>query len=296
MIRVLSIIGATASGKSDLALEYAEKFNGEIVSCDSVQIYKYFNIGSAKPSLEEMNRVPHHLIDCLEPTMLCNAGYWKDQAITIITDIHQRGKIPIIVGGTGLYLKALYLGMFEEESRNQEYRELLQQKATQQGILTLFNELTLKDPVYASKINSNDSLRIIRALEAIHVTQQPFSSLHHRNIKPPWQWVFTQPFMDRETIYSRIEKRVYQMIEKGLIEEVGKLLLKYGSEVSPMKAIGYKHVVQYLSNELTLVELKQNLIQDTRRFAKRQLSLFRSLVLSSELVDPQMILSKGIFL
>ena len=294
MIKVLSIIGATASGKSDLALQCADKLNGEIVSCDSVQIYKYFNIGSAKPSSEELASIPHYLIDILEPTDICNAGLWRDRAIPIIQDIHQRGKLPIIVGGTGLYLKSLYYGMFEEESRNQKYRESLQERALNEGIAPLYQELTQKDPTYAQKIAPTESLRIIRALEAIQVTRKLFSELHLHNKKPTWDWYFTQSIIDRDILYNKIEKRVHLMLEQGLIEEVKGLIARFGSDVAPMKTIGYKHISQYLLNNENLNETTEILIRDTRRFAKRQLTLFRSLVPSTDIIEPSLILSKGV--
>ena len=294
MVKVLSIIGATASGKSDLATQVAKKFNGEIVSCDSVQIYKYFNIGSAKPSTLELQKIPHHLIDILEPTTICNAGYWRDLAIPIVEDIANRGKLPIIVGGTGLYLKSLYLGMFEENSRDQEYRKFLQERAKKESVTILYQELQQLDPEYAQKIASSDQLRIIRALEAIKVTQIKFSQLHQYNIKPNWEWIFSKPKMSREEIYKRIEQRVLIMLENGLIEETQSLLQGFGKDIPAINTIGYRHVVEYIEGFKSFEEMRDTLVQDTRRFAKRQETLFRSLINSSDILDPEILLNQGI--
>lgn len=294
MIHVLSIVGATASGKTNLSLELAKSLDGEIVSCDSVQIYKYFDILSAKPSKNELAEVPHHLIDCLEPTELCNAGFWKNKAIEIVQDIHNRGKVPIIVGGTGLYLKALYLGMFEQESRDQEYREFLQKNVEKNGLDDLYQKLLLIDKDYALKISENDQLRIVRALEVFHVTKIKFSELHKHNVKPNWNWTFVKPQTSREDIYKNIEQRIYQMQDSGMIEEVKNLLLKYGPEIAPLKTIGYRHVCEYLEGKYDQDEMLQKLILDTRHFAKRQETLFRSLIPNELFADSNIIIKKGL--
>lgn len=293
MTQVLSVIGATASGKTNLALQFAEKFNGEIISCDSVQIYKEFDIVSAKPSLTELSLIPHHLISVLEPTQPCNAGYWKEQAIHSVNDIVSRGKTPIIVGGTGLYLKALYLGMFEQNSRNQEYREFLQQESKIKGLDSLYAQLVSLDVEYANKISKNDELRIIRALEVIKVTGIKFSELHHHNVKPDWKWVFTKPTLSREIIYQQIENRIHKMMGQGAIEEVEILLLKYG-DIPPLKTIGYRHIVDYITGKIDKQTMLDTMILDTRHFAKRQETLFRSLIPESLLKNSEILLEKGL--
>ncbi len=294
MINVLSVIGATASGKTSLAIQLAQRLNGEIVSCDSVQIYKYFNIASAKPTPQELQLVPHHLIDTLEPTVVCNAGLWKDYAIKCVEDIYSRGKLPIIVGGTGLYLKALYLGMFEQNSRDEEYRNLLKTQSKKDGLSKLYLQLQSIDPTYAQKISSNDELRIIRALEAIKVTGIKFSELHLHNVKPSWKWTFTKPFLDREIIYKNIETRIHQMLAQGLIEEVESLLDRFGADVPPMNTIGYRHVKEYIHGKQSKEKILQTLILDTRHFAKRQETLFRSLVPEELLREPDILLQEGV--
>ncbi len=278
MIRVLAVTGATASGKTELAIKLAKKHNGEIISCDSVQIYKYFDIGSAKPSAEELSEAPHHLISVLEPDAPCNAGIWKDAAIDCVNDIVSRGKTPIIAGGTGLYLKALYLGMFEENSRDDSYREYLNKQAETEGLDALYQKLLAEDPDYAQKISPRDQMRIIRALEASQVTGIPFSRLHLKNTKPDWLWSFTDTYLPRETIYQNIKNRVYAMIEGGLIEETENLLSIYGAGVAPMTAIGYRHVSDYLLGKYDKQTMIDTLIRDTRRYAKRQETLFRGLI------------------
>ncbi|MGL4563584.1 MAG: tRNA (adenosine(37)-N6)-dimethylallyltransferase MiaA [Brevinema sp.] len=290
MITVFSIVGATASGKSELALELSSKLNGEIISCDSVQIYKYFDIGSAKPTKEEQKIVSHHLIDILEPNEQCTAGLWKEKAITIIEDIHQRGKLPIIVGGTGLYLKSLFLGMFEQESRNEEYRVFLNQRLQQEGSHILYKELQSIDPVYASKISCEDHIRIVRALEAIFVTKIKFSELHQHNTKPNWQWIFSQPNQNREIIYQNIEKRVHHMLEKGLIDETKAIIERFGDTSPVFKTIGYRHVLNYLQNVYDLDNMTKQLILDTKHFAKRQQTLFRSLLQEQKIYSKEELL------
>ncbi|MGL4676796.1 MAG: tRNA (adenosine(37)-N6)-dimethylallyltransferase MiaA [Brevinema sp.] len=290
MNRVLSVIGATASGKTSLAIQLAQHLNGEIVSCDSVQIYKYFTIGSAKPSVQELQSIPHYLIDTLDPLTECNAGLWRQYAIHHVNDIIQRGKLPIIVGGTGLYLKSVYLGMFEENSRDQKYRECLQNYDS----AYLYQQLQAVDSVYAKKISTQDRLRIIRALEAFHVTGIKFSELHQYNIKPQWDWIFIKPSAVREQIYQNIEQRVYQMLVQGLIEETEALLSKFGKTVAPIGAIGYRHCVAYLEGMYDKNTMIQQLIQDTRRFAKRQESLFRSLIPQELLYNSEILLKEGL--
>lgn len=296
MITVLCVVGATASGKTDLSIRLAKALNGEIVSCDSVQIYKYFNIGSAKPTLEEQKMVPHHLIDILEPSEQCNAGFWKNKAIEIIENIHRRGKLPIIAGGTGLYLKSLYLGMFEQNSRNDEYRTYLNDKIKVEGTLAFYNTLKQLDPHYAEKISPSDTLRIVRALEAIFVTKIPFSDLHKYNTKPNWQWYFTQPPTSRENIYQRIEQRINKMLQDGLIDEVQNIINQFGNTSPVFNTIGYRHALMYLNNKYSLSEMKNELILDTRHFAKRQLTLFRSLLKEEKMLSEKEILEGDLFL
>ncbi|MGL4367804.1 MAG: tRNA (adenosine(37)-N6)-dimethylallyltransferase MiaA [Brevinemataceae bacterium] len=281
-LKVIAVIGATASGKSDLALSGADLLSGEIVSCDSVQIYQYADIGSAKPSLGDRQQIPHHLIDVLSPEVRCNAGMWRSMATNAVQDISGRGKVSIIAGGTGLYLKSLYLGMFEQKSRDETYRNILNARAVNEGIDVLYNELCQKDPDYAKKITPTDTLRIIRALEAEYVTNIPFSRLHQHNVKPDWEWIFVSPDRSRDEIYQRIEKRVYYMIDNGLIEETELLIRRFGNQLPLLEAIGYKHAYQYLQGISSKDIMIQQLIRDTSRFAKRQQTLFRNLLKDQE--------------
>ncbi|MGL4394060.1 MAG: tRNA (adenosine(37)-N6)-dimethylallyltransferase MiaA [Brevinema sp.] len=294
MITVIAVVGATASGKSSLGIELAQKFNGEIVSCDSVQIYKYFNIGSAKATESEQKMAPHHLIDLLDPHEQCNAGLWKDLAIQKIEDIHHRGKLPIIVGGTGLYLKSLFLGMFEQESRDDAYRLHLLDQVKSVGLPSLYEELQIKDPSYAAKISPQDQLRILRALEAMFVTNIKFSELHLHNTKPSYRWIFTQTDLSREEIYQKIANRVDHMIEAGLLEETRAIIDRFGDASPVFGTIGYRHVRKFLNAEYDLKAMRDELILDTRHYAKRQQTLYRSLLKNERIFSPKEML-QGIF-
>ncbi|MGL5720970.1 MAG: tRNA (adenosine(37)-N6)-dimethylallyltransferase MiaA [Brevinema sp.] len=277
MPRVLAVLGPTASGKTAKAILFALRMGGEIVSCDSVQIYKYFNIGSAKPTTEELSTVPHHLVDILEPSQTCTAGFWRDQALSTVNDIVARGKIPIIAGGTGLYFKSLFLGLFEGVSTNADIRARLETEADNLGLNSLYTRLQALDPAYASKISVADRKRVIRALEAFEVTGEPFSQLHKKNIKPQWDWDITCLAPEKEILGERIKIRAQQMIELGLIEETQSLFKLYPSSPA-LNTIGYKEVCSYLKGEIAnQQDLIDAIVLSTRRLAKHQNSLFRNL-------------------
>lgn len=290
-INVLAIVGPTAAGKSALAMEYASLINGEIVSCDSVQVYKFLDIGSAKPSLSDRQKISHYLIDILEPDEPCNVGFWRDKAVESVITISNKGKVPIIVGGTGLYFKALYYGLFQGNSKNEEYRKYLQEKSKTLGYDSLYEQLQLKDPLYAQKIHKNDKKRIIRALEAIHVTGRPFSALHNQNVKPLWNWHWIYVNDSRENVYFNIEQRVNLMIKQGLIDET-KVLFDIFGPCCALNAIGYRHVVLFLLNKLSKDNMIQSLIKDTRNFAKRQISLFNNLLKGKKILTESEIIQQ----
>ncbi|SFB95307.1 tRNA dimethylallyltransferase [Brevinema andersonii] len=290
-INVLAIVGPTAAGKSALAMEYASLVNGEIVSCDSVQVYKFLDIGSAKPSISDRQNIPHYLIDILKPNEPCNVGFWRDKAIESVTTINNKGKVPIIVGGTGLYFKALYYGLFQENAKNEVYRNYLEEKSKALGYDYLYKQLQLKDPLYAQKIHKNDKKRIIRALEAIYVTERPFSALHNQNVRPLWNWHWIYINDSRENIYFNIEQRVNLMIKQGLIDET-KVLFDIFGPCCALDAIGYRHVVLFLLNKLSKDTMVQTLIKDTRNFAKRQISLFNNLLKGKKILTESEIIQQ----
>lgn len=289
---VWALVGATASGKSEAALSLAERFNGEIISCDSVQVYKFFDIGSAKLSLNQRRGIPHHLIDILNPEQICTTGYWRDCALSSVQDVWERGRLPIITGGTGLYLKALFCGLFEGESTNPSVRNSLELKAcTLDGLHNLYTNLQISDPIYASKIAANDKKRIIRALEALEVTGIPFSKLHEQNFKPSWEWTFVMPELPRETLYSLIEKRTLAMLEDGLIEET-RFLMQHFPSSPGLSAIGYRHAVLAIEGVFDEESLVEKLTKDTRHFAKRQISLFKNLLKGQRIYSPKEIMQQ----
>lgn len=277
--KVIVIVGPTASGKTALSIELAKKINGEIVSCDSMQIYKDMDIGSAKPTQEEMQGIKHYMIDIVEPTERFSVAEYKKQAENAIEEILSKGKTPIVVGGTGLYADSLIYGIeYPQIEFDEKYREELEKKAeTEQGLAELYNEAKKIDEYAMQKISENDKKRIIRILEIYHQTGKTKTELEIESRKNEVKYDF-KVFainMDREVLYDRINKRVDMMIENGLIGEVENLLQKYNKFPTAMQGLGYKEVEQYLNNELTKEEMIDKIKQETRRYAKRQLTWFR---------------------
>ena len=277
--KVIVIVGPTASGKTALSIELAKKINGEIVSCDSMQIYKDMNIGSAKPTNEEMQGIKHYLIDVVRPDKRFSVAEYKKQAEIAIEDIISKGKTPIVIGGTGLYADSLIYGIdYPEIVFDEEYRNSLEEKAkTNEGLKELYNMAKKIDEKAIAKISENDRKRIIRILEIYQQTGKTKTELEIESRKNDVKYdykVFAIN-MDRNILYDRINKRVDLMIENGLIDEVKSLLKKYKDFPTAMQGLGYKEVVQYLNNELTKDEMIEKIKQETRRYAKRQLTWFR---------------------
>ena len=276
--KVIVICGPTASGKTALSIELAKKINGEIISADSMQLYKDMNIGTAKVTLEEMDGIKHYLIDFLSPEERYNVSEYKKQAENCIEEILSKGKIPIIAGGTGLYIDSLIYGIeFQEEEFDKEYRETLNNIAVNEGLEKLYEEAVKIDPVAMKKISKNDQKRIIRVLEIFHKTgktktQQEIES-RKNGIKYNYH-VFAID-MERENLYDRINKRVDIMINNGLIEEVEGILEKYNEFPTAMQGLGYKEVVEYLNNKISKEEMIEKIKKETRHYAKRQLTWFR---------------------
>lgn len=278
MNKILIILGPTAVGKSKLAIELAKKLDGEIISADSMQVYFGMDIGTAKPSREELEEVPHYLINIIAPDKNWSVSDFVTNARSIIEDIVKRGKLPIVVGGTGLYLNALIEGYaFPVIEANKDVRERLEGEARSFGSLHLYERLKKVDPDSASKIHYNDLKRIIRALEVFEMTGKPMSQLKSKDEENlPYEPVIVGLDLDRKKLYEKIEERVDGMLKAGLIDEVKGLIAEgYDRKLSSMQAIGYKEVAEHLHGKYTYEELVNILKQNTRNFAKRQMTWFR---------------------
>lgn len=275
---VYVIGGPTASGKSKLAVELAKKINGEIISADSMQIYKDMNIGTAKISKEEMQGIKHYMIDFVSPEARYSVSSFKKDAESAIEEILAKGKTPIIVGGTGLYIDSLIYGIeFQDEKIDTKYREELNNIAETEGLEELYKKAQKIDPEAMEKISINDKKRIIRVLEIYHKTGKTKTEQEKESRKNEVKYnykVFAIT-MPREKLYERIEKRVDKMIEQGLIEEVKTILEKYSQFPTAMQGLGYKEVVEYLENKITKEEMIEKIKKETRHYAKRQLTWFR---------------------
>lgn len=275
---VYVIGGPTASGKSNLAVELAKRINGEIISADSMQIYKDMNIGTAKITPEEMQGINHYLIDFVSPDERYSVSSFKKDAEKAIEAILAKGKVPIIVGGTGLYIDSLILGIeFQDEKIDTKYRESLNKIAEEQGLQKLYNMAQAIDPVAMKKISENDKKRIIRVLEIYHKTGKTKTEqeLESRKSEIKYNYKLFAITMDRQVLYEKIEKRVDKMIEQGLIDEVQGILNKYQRFPTAMQGLGYKEVVEYLENKTTKEEMVEKIKKETRHYAKRQLTWFR---------------------
>ena len=273
------ILGPTASGKSALAIKLAEQFSGEIVSCDSVALYRHFDIGTAKPGREQRALVPHHLLDIAEPDEPFTAGEYARQARAIIHEIARRGRLPIVVGGTGLYLRALLEGLFPGPQRSEQLRERLRERAAESGPSYLHKLLTRLDPAAAAKVHSNDVPKLIRAIEVCLTSSAPISELWQQRGRDPLRGfavlrVGLSP--PREQLYERINHRAQHMFDSGLVEETKLLLERYASKgVMPLESLGYKQAAQFLRGEATREQAIAAAQQGHRNYAKRQMTWFR---------------------
>ncbi len=275
--RLIVITGPTASGKTGLALELAGLFAGEIVSADSMQVFKYMDIGTAKPTKDQRARVAHHLIDVVAPDEDYSAARYSREARAAIKNINSRGKKVFVVGGTGLYLRALTRGIFEGPARVPELREKLLKEAELKGCAWLYERLLKVDPAAASSIHPNNLTRIIRALEVYHVTKRPISDFHkaHAFADEPFSCLKIAVNKPREVIYGDIEGRVERMMEEGLLEETRRLLsMGYHRDLKPMHGLGYKEMTSYISGECTLDDAVASIKTNTKRYAKRQMTWF----------------------
>lgn len=276
---MIILTGPTAVGKTDLSIQLAKAINGEIISADSMQVYRHMDIGSAKVTPEEMDGVPHHLIDVLEPEEEFNVVVFQKLAKEALTGIYERGHIPIIVGGTGFYIQALLYDIdFAENDGDTAIRRELEKLAQTQGAGCLHQMLQEIDPESAAAIHQNNVKRVIRAIEFYRQTGKKIS-LHNeqeREKQSPYQFLYYVLDTDRKTLYERIDRRVDRMMEHGLVDEV-KHLADMGCtrDMVSMQGLGYKEILDYLSGEITLEEAVYILKRDTRHFAKRQLTWFK---------------------
>lgn len=276
--KVIVICGPTASGKTALSIELAKKIDGEIVSADSMQIYKDMNIGTAKPTKEEMQGINHYLIDFVSPDERYSVADYKQDAKKAIREILKKEKTPIIVGGTGLYVDSL---IYEIEYPNikfdEEYREKLEKEANENGLKELYEKAKEIDSEAIQKISKNDKKRILRILEIYHATgkNKTEQEIESRKKEVEYDYKVYALKWDRGKLYERINKRVDIMIEQGLVDEVKSVYKKYNKFPTAMQGLGYKEVVEYLENKTTKEEMIEKIKQETRRYAKRQMTWFR---------------------
>ena len=271
------ILGPTASGKTSLSLAIAQKLRGEIVNCDSVAMYREFDIGTAKPSLAERSQVPHHLFDCLNPDQESTAGEYARKARVILTEIASRQHLPIVVGGTGLYLRALVEGLFPGPQRSEDLRERLRDRSASRGSIYLHRILSRRDPGAAEKIHPNDAPKLIRAIEVCLASRQRMTALWQKGRDPlrGFQILRLGLDPDRARLYERINDRASRMFESGLVEETKGLIDRYGPELRPLSSLGYKQAAQFLRQEVTREQAIQAAQQGHRNYAKRQMTWFR---------------------
>jgi tRNA dimethylallyltransferase len=277
-LSLLVLLGPTAVGKTKMSIELAKLFGCEIISGDSMQVYRQMDIGTAKVSKEEMEGIPHHLIDIHDPDDAYSVAEFQEQCRRLIVEIHGRGKIPFIVGGTGLYIESVcYDFQFTDVGADEEFRNEQFMYAESHGVEALHDRLKLIDPISAERLHMNDQRRVVRALEIYHLTNTTLSEqMATQKKESPYDLCIIGLTMDRQILYKRIEDRIDEMIEQGLLEEVSTLMKRgYGKGLISMQGLGYKEIISYLEDEMTWDDTMTLLKRDTRRFAKRQLSWFR---------------------
>jgi tRNA dimethylallyltransferase len=273
---IIQLLGATGVGKSQVACDLATKFNGEIISADSVQVYMGFDIGTDKISLLGRQEIPHHLIDIISDCSQFNASKFLELSFAAAEQISARGKIPLVCGGTALYLRVMIQGIFEE-NKNSATRRQIEEKAALSGWPVLWRELQAIDPLYAEKIGPNDKVRLVRALEIYHhCGLSPSEAFKHsRSPFAAYSFIRIGLEMDRKKLYQRINRRVEKMLENGLLAEVQDLLRRYPPSCPPFKALGYKEIAAHLRGEIDLPAARELIQRHSRQFAKRQLSWLR---------------------
>jgi tRNA dimethylallyltransferase len=275
---VLAIVGPTASGKTPASLLLAERLNGEIISADSRQIYKYLDIGTAKPARADRKRVKHYFIDVLEPDEEYSAGQFAKEARHVVAKILERRKLPILVGGSGLYVKSVIDGLFEGAGKDPEVRARLADQLVREGVEGLFEGLKKVDPVTAAKMTEVKPRRVIRALEVYYITGKPLSEFHaEQETKPEFTAIQVGLNWKRQELYDRINQRVDRMISDGLVDEVRSLRARgYDRRLNALNTVGYKEMFDYLDGSRSLEDTITLIKRNSRRFAKRQLTWFRA--------------------
>lgn len=274
--RVIVIVGPTCSGKTKLSIELAKDLKTEIISADSRQIYKHLSIGTAKPTSKELNEVNHHFIDSLDPEVTYNVGLFEKEAHEIILNLTQHNEIPIVVGGSGLYVKSIIDGIVDIDSDDELRRELKDEKE-KYGNEHIYKKLKKLDPKAAETMLPQNWKRVIRAIEVFHLTGKSILDIHQSQT-PSYDYEFLQFGLNwkREVLYKNIDDRVDKMIQNGLVDEVKNILGKgYSKNINALNTVGYKEIISYLENEITLERAIELIKRNTRRFAKRQLTWFR---------------------
>lgn len=276
--KIIAVAGPTASGKTALAIELAKRFDGEVVSCDSMQIYRHMDVGTAKPDSEELAEARHYMIDIFEPSESCSVAEFVKLARACIDDILSRGKLPVLAGGTGLYMDSIIENIvFEDFGSDPELREQLQRLAKTEGVDAVHRLLAEKDPEAAEKIHPNNVRRVIRALEVCHLTGKTFTQVNlEARREPVYDAMILGIDTDRQLLYDRINLRVDKMLKSGLVEEVRRLCdMGIGRDTTAMQAIGYKEILEFFEGRATLEEAVEKIKMESRRYAKRQLTWFR---------------------
>ncbi len=274
--RIIVIVGPTASGKTELGINVARKLNSEIISADSRQFYKGMNIGTAKPTPEELAAVKHHFIDNLEIEENYNAGEFENEALEIIRKLHSENKIPVVVGGSGLYIQAIVDGILQNVSNDEEYRAELKKLREERGNEYIYELLKRRDPVSAAKMLPQNWKRVMRALEVLHITGKPIWQLQ-AEYKREDDFVIFQFGLkwERKKLYERIEQRVDKMIEQGLVEEVKQIIDNgFSKDINALNTVGYKEIIDFLEGNISLERAIELIKRNTRRYAKRQLTWF----------------------
>ena len=276
-MKVLAIVGSTASGKTAVSVELAKKIGGEIVSADSRLIYRDFDIGTAKPTAEERCGIPHYMIDIIPPERLYSAGDYKKDASEAVEKIISKGKIPIVVGGTGFYVRSLLGGLdIPDVPADENFRAEMDKFVEDYGRQALYDKLAAIDKTTADKLHYNDNVRVTRALEIFHATGKTMSEISSMS-KPPYEVFYAGlNARDRAYLYDRANRRVDKMIESGLVDEVHRLVQKYGRTLPILKTLGYKEICEYFDGKISLEEAVGLIKKHTRNYAKRQLTWFRA--------------------
>lgn len=278
-LKIIVVCGPTGIGKTSTGIEIAGVFNGEIISADSMQVYRYMDIGTAKPTTDERARVRHHLIDIIDPVESFDAAQFAKSAHKVIIELHGRGITPFVVGGTGLYIKALVHGLFRAKPVDKNTRMRLKKEAVVRGTDFIYKRLSECDPGSAKRIHPNDTYRIIRALEIYETTEKAISKYHreHKFADSPFKVLKIGLQINREALYDRINRRVDAMVDAKFVDEVKGLLEKgYSTDLKSMQAIGYRHMIDFIEGRISWDEAFRTLKRDTRRYAKRQLTWFRA--------------------